>query len=359
MQLVPTPEQQALLDAVERFCREELPPERLQAWEREPRRIDDHAWRAIAALGWFGLGVPEAHGGSGLGLTEVACLLQECGRGLVPRSVINAIHGAWALARLAPDAAELAAVARGEQVVALALDEREARDPACFRATLVRSGGAAHVSGEKWYVPEGAVANHYVVAARDGGELVLVLVGRDGARAHPLRAFDGEQQAVLRFERAPVARQLATGVEALAALRREATALALAEMCGGMRAALDMTVAYVKEREQFGQKMAVFQAVQHQIADMAIAYTAARHLIWQAITRVADGGGEGGELDAAVAFAAPAFKRITLAAHHLHGGAGYVVEHPLHRHSERAQALALRCAREPEALAAVARTLLD
>ncbi|MFN8641802.1 MAG: acyl-CoA dehydrogenase family protein [Candidatus Binatia bacterium] len=142
-------------------------------------------------------------------------------------------------------------------------------------------------------------------------------------------------------------------------LRREAVALALAEMVGGMQAALDMTVAYVKEREQFGQKIAVFQAVQHQVADMATAYTAARHLVWQAIARLAAGSEQGGELEHAVAFAAPAFKRITWTAHHLHGGAGFVVEHPLHHHSERAQTLAIRYAAEAPALAAVAADLLD
>ena len=69
-----------------------------------------------------------------------------------------------------------------------------------------------------------------------------------------------------------------------------------------MEAALDMTVAYVKEREQFGQKIAVFQAVQHQVADMATAFTAARHLAWQAITRLAAGSEEGSELEHAAAF---------------------------------------------------------
>ncbi|MGH7789139.1 MAG: acyl-CoA dehydrogenase family protein, partial [Candidatus Binatia bacterium] len=145
----------------------------------------------------------------------------------------------------------------------------------------------------------------------------------------------------------------------LRGLRREATALALAEMVGGMQAVLDTTVAYVKEREQFGQKIAVFQAVQHQIADMAMSYTAARHLVWQAVTRMAAGTEEGTELATAAAYAAPAFKRLTLAAHHLHGGAGYVIEHPLHYHSERAQALCIRYAPEAPALASVASSLLD
>jgi len=119
-----------------------------------------------------------------------------------------------------------------------------------------------------------------------------------------------------------------------------------------------MTVEYVKQREQFGQKIAVFQAVQHQVADMATTLTAARHLVWQAITRLAAGTADGSELPMAAAFAGQAFKRLTLSAHHLHGGAGYVIEHPLHYHAERAQSLCIRYAPEGAALEEIARQML-
>ena len=362
MQLTPTDEQQALMSAVERFCQEQITPERLRAWESEPRRIDATAWRAVADLGWFGLGLPESAGGSGLGLVEVACVLHECARGLIPRSAIEAIRAGWALARLDPSAPELAEIARGTRVVALALDERDASDSAAYATTVEGSATSPRLQGEKWYVANGLSADFQVVAARDGGGLSLFLVDAEASERQPLRTFDGEEQAVVRYRSAAVRRRIGPAGDALAAfraLRREATALALAEMVGGMQAAIDMTVAYVKEREQFGQKLAVFQAVQHQIADMATAHTAARHLAWQAITRLAAGTETGLELMHAAAFVSQSFKRITFAAHHLHGGAGYVVEHPLHYHSERAQALCIRYAPEAPALAAVASDLLD
>jgi len=361
MDLARTADQQALADAVERFCQEQLAPERLTAWQREARGIDDATWRAIGTLGWFGLGLPEASGGSGLGLTDVAVLLQECARGLVPRSVINAIRAGWALARLDPTAPELARLAAGTGVVALAFDERTARDPAHY-ATAIDGGAAPRVRGEKWYVANGLGADWHVVAGRAAGGLALVLIAGDQTDRAPLRTFDGEEQAVVRYGGVAGQRRVGGAGDAMRvwrAWRREATALALAEMIGGAQAALDATVAYVKEREQFGQKLAVFQAVQHQVADMGMAFTAAKHLAWQAITRMASETEEGGELERAAAFVAPAFKRITFAAHHLHGGAGYIVEHPLHWHSERAQALAIRHAPEAPALEAIAAELLD
>ena len=360
MRLTPTPEQQELCDAVERFCAEQITAERLQAWQREPRGVDDATWRAIAELGWFGLALPEARGGSGLGLVELALLLRECARGLIPRSVINAIRAGWAMARLDPTAAELEAIAHGRAVVALAIDERDARDPRHF-VTAIGTEARPKVRGEKWGVANGLSADWHLVAGSGMGGAQFALVAGERTDRQPLRSFDGEEQAVVRYADVPAERRVGGrgGFAALAALRREATALALAEMVGGMQAALDTTVAYVKEREQFGQKIAVFQAVQHQVADMAMAFTASRHLAWQAITRLAAGTEEGGELDHAIAFAAPAFKRITWAAHHLHGGAGFVVEHPLHYHSERAQALGIRFAPEAPALAAIAAALLD
>jgi alkylation response protein AidB-like acyl-CoA dehydrogenase len=362
MDLVLTPAQEALRAAVERFGRDQITPERLVAWQAEPRGIDATAWYTIAELGWFGLGIAEASGGTDAGLAEVAVVLQECARVLVPRSVINAIRGAWAFGRLARDAPELGDVAAGTRVVALALDERDARDPANYGTVIESGSGTPRLRGEKSYVPNGLTADLYVVAAREEQGTSLVVTWPAAVQRQPLRTFDGEEQAIVRFAGTPIERRLGAAGEAasaIRALRREGTALALAEMIGGMQAALEMTVAYVKEREQFGQKLAVFQAVQHQVADMATAYTAARHLAWQAITRIAAGTEEGMELMHAAAFVPQAFKRLTCSAHHLHGGAGYVVEHPLHHHSERAQALCIRHAPEAAALATIASELLD
>jgi len=362
MRLAPTPEQAELKVAVRRFCNEQINPDRLAGWSRMPRGIDEATWRSIAELGWFGLGLPSEVGGSGQGLVEVGCLLEECSRGLVPLAVINAIRGARALAAIDARARELPALARGERVVTLALDEH-GHGSAHSRASVASQGGALVVSGEKWFVADAAGADFYIVAASDGDEVALVLVERgDSVAVTPLRSFDGQPQAIVRYDHTPVMRRLSApgkGRAALEALRREQQALALAEQIGTIDAVLDMTVAYVKEREQFGQKIAVFQAVQHQVADTGTAYTAARHLAWQAITRLAAGTLEGTELETAAAFVGQAAKRATLTAHHLHGGAGYVIEHPLHFHSERAQTLCIRYTPEAPALARVAADLLD
>jgi alkylation response protein AidB-like acyl-CoA dehydrogenase len=358
MDLTHTPERQELKEAVRRFCAERVDAARLATWEREPRGIDERTWNEVAALGWIGLGVPADAGGSGLGLVDVACVLEECARGLIPRPMVAAIRGAWVLGQLAPDAPELPRLVAGTQMAVLALDEEHAREPEHY-GTRVERG--ERLRGGKWYVPGGLHADWFIVAARDGSDVGLFLTSGEHVRRQPLRSFDGDRQAVIELDGAPARRLTAAGRghAALMRLQREQAALALAEMLGGMDATLEMTVKYVKEREQFGQKIAVFQAVQHQVADMGTAFTAARHLAWMAITRMAAGSERGGELERALAFTGQAFKRLTLTAHHLHGGAGFVVEHPLHYHSERAQALCIRYAPERVMLGAIATALLD
>lgn len=362
MRPAPTPEQEELKQAIREFCAREVTQERLLAWESADGDATDGLRRAIAELGWLGLGLPASAGGSDASLVDVAVALQECARGLLPRSLVGAIRGAVALAAVAPESADVRGLAAGERALALALDEESGGTPGAFVTRIETRDGKPCVTGVKHYVPDAGAALH-LVAAREGSGASLVLVEADGACVvrDALRSFGGDQQAHVRYEAAPVRARLTPageGAEALARLRRQQSALALAEMIGGMEAVLEMTVAYVKEREQFGQKIALFQAVRHQIAEMGMRFTAARHLAWQAITRVSGGCEQGHELASALAYVGQAFKQLCWTGHHLHGGAGFVVEHRLRFHSERAQSLCVRYAPEAPALAEIANALL-
>jgi alkylation response protein AidB-like acyl-CoA dehydrogenase len=125
-------------------------------------------------------------------------------------------------------------------------------------------------------------------------------------------------------------------------LRDRLAALLCADMIGGADAVLDMTARYVGEREQFGVKLGTFQMVQQMVADMAIELEGARHVARQALWRLAEGRPAVRELAIAKAWTGRAYRNITLTAHQLHGGAGYVVEHELHRYSARAKEAELR-----------------
>ena len=225
------------------------------------------------------------------------------------------------------------------------------------------SGG--RLSGEKWFVRQAATAEQLLVLANEGGEPLLCLVPADakGVQRRDLATFGGDRQSVVTFDDVAIAtsERLASGAAARAALERieaESAALALAEMIGGFAAVVDMTIAYVKERVQFNQPIGKFQAVQFRCADMSTSLAATRHLGYAAIWRLSEGLGAHRELAMARAFAGPAYKQATLDAHQLHGGAGYVVEHPLHRYSERAQSHAILFAAEDRALGEIAEAVV-
>jgi alkylation response protein AidB-like acyl-CoA dehydrogenase len=351
--LAPTPEQQAVQQEARRFLAAEVTRERRAAWDRAPEGHDPEFWRAVAGLGWFGWGLPEAHGGHGASLLEVGLLLEECGRALAPFGVFAAVAGGLGLAALGAPAQRrehLPAVARGERVVALAVAEASATaSPAAFTTRLARRGGQLRLTGEKRYVCQGVTADLFLVAARDGAGVSAVLVpaSTPGVTVLPQRTFGKDRQSVVRFRDVVLARAALAGGAGTAwprfrRLRERLTALVCADMVGGADAVLAMTARYVGEREQFGVKIGTFQAVQQMVADMAIALEGARHTTRQALWRLAEGLPAAREVAVAKAWTGSAYRQVTLAAHQLHGGAGYVVEHELHRYSARAVEAELR-----------------
>ena len=357
MRPVATADQEELRSAVREFCSREITAERLREWEKGPNAELVSIADRVAELGWLALGLPPSVGG-GAGLADVAILVAEAARGLLPRSLLGALTRAVALANVAPDCSALSSLASGDNAVAFALDEEAARAPEAWTTRLHEAGT---VLGSKAYVADAAASELHLVGVRAADEVQLVLVesGVSEVAFESLRTFGGDSQAHVAYDRAPVLERVAVGTPALARVGDVLSAFALAEMVGGMEAVLEASVAYVQDREQFGQKIALFQAVRHQIADMGTQFTAARHLAWRAITRVAADAPAGHELSVALAYTGRAFRELCFTAHHLHGGAGFVLEHRLHLHSERAQSLAIRFAPEAPALARIAGDLLD
>jgi alkylation response protein AidB-like acyl-CoA dehydrogenase len=353
VELAPTAEQQAVRDAARRFLESEITPERRRAWDRTAEGHDPQFWQAVARLGWFGYGLPEAYGGQGASLLDLGLLLEECGRAAAPFGIFAAITGGLALAALGTPAqrrAWLPAVARGEKLVTLAVaEEHAAADPAAFTTTVRRRGRLLALGGEKRYVLQGPTADAFLVAARQGRGASLVLVPADApgvsVRAHA--TFGKDRQSVVRFRDvalspAALAGRPGTAWPRLVLLRRRLAALLCADMVGGADAVLEMTTRYVCEREQFGAKLGTFQAVQQMVAVMAIDLEGARHATRQALWRLAEGQPAEREIAIAKAWTGRAYRDITLSAHQLHGGAGYIVEHVLHRYSARAKEAELR-----------------
>ncbi len=163
MHLAPSDEQRAVQEAARRFLAAEVTRERRLAWDATAEGYDAALWRDVARLGWFGWGVPEADGGQGASFVDVALLVEECGRAVVPFAVLNQIGMGIALAALATPAqraAWLPRLARGEAQVGLAVAETDAvANPAAFRTTIARRGAALRLDGEKRWVAQGGTAD--------------------------------------------------------------------------------------------------------------------------------------------------------------------------------------------------------
>src|SRR5207253_2762226 len=169
----------------------------------------------------------------------------------------------------------------------------------------------------------------WLPAMARGEKLVTLAVAEESASADPA-AF------------ATVVRRRGAAWPRFTALRTRLAALLCADMIGGADAVLEMTTRYVCEREQFGVKLGTFQAVQQMVAVMAIELEGARHVTRQALWRLAEGLPAAREVAVAKAWTGRAYREATLIAHQLHGGAGYVIEHELHRYSARAKEAELR-----------------
>lgn len=365
MDLAPTDEQRAVQEQARRFLAVELVRERRLAWDRTPEGHDAAFWEAVAALGWFAYGLPAAYGGQGASLLDLGILVEECGRAAAPFGIFAAIAGGLGLAALGTAAQKrtwLPAVARGEKLVTLAVaEERATANPSAFATRVRRRGRGLRLAGEKRYVAQGSTANAFLVAARDGRGVSALLVPADtaGVSVRPHRTFGKDRQSVVTFDDVSVPASAVAGPRGtawprFAGLRLRLAALLCADMVGGADAVLAMTARYVGEREQFGMKLGTFQAVQQMTAEMAIALEGARHATRRALWRLADGEPAVRAVAVAKAWTGQAFRDITLTAHQLHGGAGYVIEHELHRYSARAKEAELRFGSTEEWLATLA-----
>lgn len=352
MHLGPTDEQRAVQSAARAFLSKEITRARWQSWATSAAGYDEDFWDAVARLGWLGYGLPESDSGQGANLLEVALLMEECGRAAAPLAIFSAIIGGHALATMGSPRQRgewLPDVARGKHQISLAIAEAEAeRNPRAFTTRARRTRTGYRLSGEKRFVLQGITADAFVVAARDGTGTSAFLVPAKHAGVHvqPTATFAGDRQSIVTLDGVDLAPGALLGRRAAAwrpleAVRAHATALLCADMVGGMQAVLDMTVRYASDRVQFGVRIGTFQAVQAMIAEMAIAAEGARHVAYQALARLATGKTARRDLAIARAWAARSYPAMTLTAHQIHGGAGYVIEHELHRYSGRAKAAAI------------------
>jgi 3-oxochol-4-en-24-oyl-CoA dehydrogenase len=294
-------------------------------------------WDELCALGWLGLHIPEAQGGSGYGIPELVVVVEELGRAVAPGPFVPTVIASAVLAAAAPAELQerlLPGLAAGTTIGAVALGGGiEVRDGAAHGvAGVVLGAGLADVL----LVPAGA--DVAVLDVQDPGVTVEAHPNLDPTRRAARVTLDGAPADVV-----------AGGNTFLLDLAR--TILA-AEATGVARACTEAASEYAKVREQFGRPIATFQAVKHHCANMLVATELATAAVWDA-ARAAAGGGDQFSYAAAVAatLAVPAADLCTQLNMQVHGGIGYTWEHDAHLYLRRAAAIGAIVDTEAAALA--------
>jgi alkylation response protein AidB-like acyl-CoA dehydrogenase len=336
--------QQILRTNARKFFANECPSAEVRRIMETPTAFDEKLYSKMAEQGFTGIVFPEQYGGLGLGHVEMAALLEEMGRALVPGPYFSSIFLAGATIDASGSHEQklqyLQPLAEGTQRATLALLEASASwDPndVQMEASLNHT-----LTGEKLFVNDASSADFLVVAARSQGELALYIVDAKAVSISPMNGMDITRRIdAVRFDSAP-AELLARGAAALkglqSALRTAAVALS-AELTGTMQRAMELAVEYAKTRKQFGKPIGSYQAVQHQCADMYLwtesSRSAALYAAW-----ALENNAEDAEKAVSVAkmYASDAAREITSRAIQVHGGNGFTWENDCHLCFRRAKA---------------------
>lgn len=277
-------------------------------------------WGEYAALGWLGIAMAEADGGAGGGQTELGILMAAAGRHLLDEPLLANLALAASAIALAGNAAQralLGEIADGSHLMAFChADEDSGWDRAHLSTTAQADGGGHVLTGRKTFVPGAHLARTIVVSARrPDGTAALFLVPADGpgVSVNASMGIDGRWGGAVALDGVVIGAQAVLGVgDQAATIDRvvdRGVAAVSAEACGAMAAVNEMTVAYLKERRQFGRPLSDFQVLQHRLVDMNIAAEEARavthaalaaldsddgqaqRLVWQAKVQVARAAG--------------------------------------------------------------------
>ncbi len=352
MEFAFSPDQQLLRNAARAFLDQHCPSSVVRALMDDARGESEALWKEMAQLGWLGLALPEAYGGSGLGMVETAIVLEEMGRAASPGPYLPTVLTGLFVAQAGSDAQKarwLPAIATGSVRATMAfLDAGLDWEPEATRTRAAPTAAGVALSGLKHFVPWAHVADLLLVPARsaEGLSLFLVEAAAPGLQISPTPAMDlGTRWATVRLEKTPVAGDQILGApggagERLGWLLPRGAVGAAAEMLGAARRCLDLSVAYAKIREQFGQPIGAFQAIRHKCAEMLLevenSHAATYYAAW-----ALDAGAEDATLAASVAkaYVGDGARRVCGEAIQAHGGISFTWEYDLHLYVKRAKAL--------------------
>lgn len=349
-------EQEMLKTSARDFLKKECPKELVRDMMDDPKGYSPKLWRKMADLGWQALILPEQYGGIGMSFLDLAVLLEEMGRALVPGPFVPTVllAGQPILAAGTEEQKEqfLPKIADGEMVMTLAfMEENGGIEASDISAEAVAAGDGFTISGTKMFVPDAHVADYILCVARtkdgpdkeEGISLFLVDAKSNGIKTEVMETLTGQKLCKVVFDNVTVPAQnvlgdVDGGWPIMKTVLNQATIAECAWMIGGAQWVLDTSVAYAKERVQFGKPIGSFQAIQHKCANMAIDVEGAVDITYYAAWAVSENDPEiAMAASMAKAWCSDIYTRTAADGIQIHGGIGFTWEHDMHLYFKRAK----------------------
>jgi alkylation response protein AidB-like acyl-CoA dehydrogenase len=346
-------DQKQLRDQARKYLAEKSSPKAVREVLDGKAPYDKALWQGLAEMGFLGVAIPESYGGAGAGHLELCVIAEEIGRALAPVPFSSTVYlAAEALMLAGSDAQKqkwLPKIAAGEAIGTLALFEGKG-NPSPQAIKLTASNGA--LNGVKRPVPDGAIADFAIVAARTGSSgretdisLYIVDLKGEGVEAKALTNIDPTRgQAEITFKNCK-AEPLGRGNEGWSIITQvfdRAAVLLAFEQVGGADRALEMGRDYALDRIAFGRPIGSFQAVKHMLADMYVSATLARSNCYYGAWALSTGSSELGEAAATARVSATqAFQHCSKNNIQVHGGMGFTWAFDCHLYYRRSNLLAL------------------
>jgi alkylation response protein AidB-like acyl-CoA dehydrogenase len=328
--------QQMLKDNARKFFAGECPMDEVRRLMETETAYDKDLWQKLTEQGYTGIIFPEEFGGVALGKVELALLMEEAGRALLPGPFFSTVALAGPVIDVVASPADkkkyLTPICAGEARSTVAYLEANASwNPEDVQLAAVNGT----LTGEKLFVPDAAVADFIVVVARNG--VFVVPAKAAGIEISPMTGMDLTRKLYrVTFNKTPA--EKIGDISASAKGFDVATVALVCELVGGMQRTLDITVEFAKMRKQFGKPIGQFQAVQHQCADMYLETESSRSAAYYAAWAL-----EENAPDASVAvsiakmYASDAARSVGNHGIQVHGGMGFTWENDVHLYYRRAK----------------------
>ena len=353
-----SPEQLLMKEAAERYLRDAYSFDARRRLLATDAGVSREVWRRMGEFGWLGMPLSEGGGGMGGSPVDIMVLAEQMGRALVVEPWFASVLLAGRLVDRLGSAEQhqriLAPLIAGETFLGFAHLEADARfELARVATTARRHGGGWVLDGAKSFALAAPLAEWIVVSARTAGApdsedgLSLFLVRRDapGVSVRPYRSVDGHGAADLVFASAAVPDDALVGAAgraypALNTVIDAATAALCAEAVGAMERANEITLEYLKTREQFGQKIGKFQALQHRMVDLFMEAELSRSITIAATIKLEEGAADAqATISAAKVRIGKAGRLVGTQGVQLHGGMGMTQEYPIGHYYRRLLAI--------------------